>query len=501
MDQALRDRLLYRRQYLYGPRVEGFESWQRATLPDACELAVHPDLELTQVAEGENTLVLLGYMLDPNDVQADNRQILVNLLKGSPTSQDLLGKLDRVAGRYVLFVYWATEHFVLIDAAGMRQVFYARDRKGQFWLAAQPGLLEQQLGLEYSPDARAFLESPVIQQSHEPWWPGISTPFETVEHLLPNHLLNLESGLVARYWPVKPITRYNVQVGAEKAAAILRGIMLAANHRFELAMALTGGYDSRIVFAAGREIVHDLHVFSMVYHKLTLKASDITLSDELASYAGVPHQVFHCDQPMDEDFSWLYTHNLEKSYQSYGNIVYGRYLNLDEKKVVIKSVVNEIARCFYYRTGVYPYNVTPDLLCRVSKLGVHPFTLQYFSQWMEDAACVEKLGYKLLDFFYWENRNANWQAMSQLEFDLAHEEFTPFNHRELLSTMLGVDYRQRCMPRNEFQRELVRCSWPELEQFPYNPNARVIKKPVYDGPWMNAARWIKYHLLTKRYKK
>ena len=500
MKSEQRSRLLYRRQYLYGPKVNGFTWWQHNTLPNGCELAVHPELEYTRVDDGPRTLAMLGYMLDPLHPQADNRQVLRGLLQKFATCEELIATLDNVSGRYVLFIFSGMEQYVLMDAAGLRQVFHYQDENGSMWLCAQPGLLQQVIMLSYSEEAQVFLNSPVIRSSHEPWWPGTSTPFSNVKHLLPNHLLDLVSGEVRRYWPNAPITRFGLREGAEKSAALLRGIMAAANHRFHLAMALTGGYDSRIVFAACREIMADLHIYSMIYHKLTTESSDIKVAAQLAQYVGKPHQVFTCDEPMDDDFEYLYPHNLEKSYQSYGHIVYGRFKNLDQRLVVVKSVVNEIARCFYYRTGIYPYRVTADLLCRLSKLGVHPFSERYFAEWLDDALVVEKYGYKLLDFFYWENRNANWQAMSQLEFDLAHDEFTPFNQRELLATMLGVDYRQRCMPKNEFQRELVRCNWPEMDTFPYNPTSRVLKKPLYEGPWMVPARWLKYHLLKRSTK-
>lgn len=490
-------RLRFRRQFIYGPKVDQFSTWPHHLMPNGYEVAVHPDLQFTRADHEGDSLILLGYVFDIDHPELDNQQVLDNLLINSKSKSQFLEKLDQLSGRYVLFVFLNEEQFVLMDAAGMRQVFHYQRPDNSIWLCSQPGILQNLFDLHYSKDAESFLASPTILASREPWWPGTSTPFEEVRHLLPNHLLDLRTGEVKRYWPREPITRYKMRAGAEKATSILRKIMIAANMRFDLAMALTGGYDSRIVFAACREIVKDLHVYSMIYHKLSDTSSEITIAKDLAKFAGVPHEVIRCNQPMTEDFKALYEHNLEKSYQSYGHIVYGRFLNLDENKVVVKSVVNEIARCFYYRTGVYPYQITTDLLCRISKLGTHPFTYRYFSEWLEDAKPVEKLGYKILDFFYWENRNANWQAMSQLEFDLANDEFTPFNHREMLSIMLGVDHRRRCMPKNEFQREMVRCSWRELDDFPYNPGAKVIKKPFYEGPWMTLARWVKYNLIKR----
>jgi len=497
MNAAERSRLLFRRQYIYGLEIVGFADWNHLLLPNGYTLASHPDLDCTRLHSDGKTLVLLGYMLDPNAPEGSNQTILANLCREADDQNRLLEHLDSIAGRFVLFVFCDLGQYVVTDATGLRQVFYHRTPQGALWLAAQPGLLQQQFNFQYSAEAQSFLQSPAIVNSHEPWWPGTSTPFAEVSHLLPNHVLDLCNGEVRRFWPVKPLVPQEYHKGAEKSAALLKGIMCAANQRFDLAMALTGGYDSRIVFAACREFVTDLHLFSMIYHKLTTQSSDIRVAAQLAEIAQMPHQVFACDQAMDKDFAYLYTHNLEKSYQSYGHIVYGRFLHLDQKKVVVKSVVNEIARCFYYRTGVYPYRINTELLCRVSKLGDHPFVQKHLGAWLDDAAPAEKLGYKLLDLYYWENRNANWQAMSQLEFDLAHEEFTPFDHRELLTTMLGVNHKYRCMPKNRFQRELVRQSWLELDAIPYNPTSKVIRKPFYEGPWMNAARWIKYHLITR----
>jgi hypothetical protein len=498
MESAVREKLLYRRQYLYGPRVDEFPQWRHINLVNGCHLAVHPDLEVTEYKSKPCSLVLLGYLLDPEAPAKLNADILKDLASIGGTTEQITNALDGYGGRYVLFIFNGGDQIVVNDAGGLRQVFYHRAADGGLWLAPQPGLISQKFGLKYSQEAQDFLNSEVIQKNKELWWPGTSSPFKEILHLLPNHQLDLKTGAVKRYWPRERIKKYSVTEGAKIGSRILRGLMKAANNRFDLAMAMTAGYDSRIVFAASKEILKDLYGYTMIYHKLTPTSSDVVWAAKLAEFVGIQHHLFACDKPMTDEFEYLYTHNLEKSYQSYGNIVFGRFQNLDQKKVVVKSVVNEIARCFYYRTGVYPFNVGPDLLCAVSKLGAHPFARRNFSEWMDDAKPAQENGYKILDLFYWENRNANWQAMSQLEFDLAQEEFTPFAHRTLLATMLGVDHKHRCMPKNVFQREMVRASWPELDTLPYNPTSKIIRKPFYEGPWMTAARWIKYRFLRKR---
>ncbi|HPS41986.1 MAG TPA: hypothetical protein PK040_05230, partial [Anaerolineaceae bacterium] len=141
MDAELRQRLLFRRQYLYGAQFEEFSDWTRVQLPNGSLLAVHPDLEVTQVQERTFHLVLLGYVLDPDVPKADNHSILSERCKKASNSQALIGSLDRLGGRYVLFIFTPYEQIVLNDAGGLRQVFYYRDSKGNLWLAPQPGLL------------------------------------------------------------------------------------------------------------------------------------------------------------------------------------------------------------------------------------------------------------------------------------------------------------------------------------------------------------------------
>ena len=497
MPVLTREALIHRRQFFYGPEFDVFQHWITVTLPNGYKLAVHPDLELTQSATNRFTLTLLGYLLDPAQPEAGNQEILEKISAQAKDPRALVTALDHFGGRYVLFVFHEQENFVLNDAGGLRPIYFHLSGAGELWLAPQPGLISDKFGFTHSEAADRFLASEAIRKNPEPWFPGASTPFDEITHLLPNHLLDLDSGRVERYWPLKPLKKIPLKQGVARSAEIIRNTVKAAHQRFELALGLTGGYDSRVLLAASRELVSDIHIFTMIYYKLTRQSSDIVVAAELAQKAGVAHQVFACDQAMDDEFAWLYEHNLERSYHNYGNIVYGRCMNLDPQMVVLKAAMSEITRCFYYHAGVYPYNITPELLCRLSRLGTDELVMQAFSEWYANARYVEKLGYKLLDLFYWENRIANWQAMGQLEFDLAHEELTPYNQRELLVTMLGVNLKYRSMPKNRFHRELIKALWPEMDEIVYNPTSKVIRKPFYEGPWMQVGRWIKYRILRK----
>jgi hypothetical protein len=99
-----------------------------------------------------------------------------------------------------------------------------------------------------------------------------------------------------------------------------------------------------------------------------------------------------------------------------------------------------------------------------------PFAARHFGLWLDEASPVARQNrVDILDLFYWEQRMGSWQAMSQLEWDIVQEEFTPFNCRELLSLMLGVDERYRKPPGYAFHRQIIRNLWPETLKEPINP--------------------------------
>ena len=90
----------------------------------------------------------------------------------------------------------------------------------------------------------------------------------------------------------------------------------------------------------------------------------------------------------------------------------------------------------------------------------------------EADAVARDYGFKILDLFCWEQRMGNWQAMSQTEWDIVQEVFTPFNCRELLTTLLAVDLKFRKEPNYRLYREIINTLWNDVLSEPINPISR-----------------------------
>jgi hypothetical protein len=95
----------------------------------------------------------------------------------------------------------------------------------------------------------------------------------------------------------------------------------------------------------------------------------------------------------------------------------------------------------------------------------------------------------ILDLFYWEQRMGHWGSQYPQEQDIAIEELSPFNNRNLLLSLLRVPSSERASPDYSFFRKLIGELWPEALAEPINPgNAGDYLKSV-----------VKRHSVTRYY--
>jgi len=79
------------------------------------------------LAKGNRSLTLLGFLLDPDNPVADDRQILEKLfapLCENKTGRKELESLDRLGGRWILIVDNGADAELVTDFFGMRQVLH-----------------------------------------------------------------------------------------------------------------------------------------------------------------------------------------------------------------------------------------------------------------------------------------------------------------------------------------------------------------------------------------
>jgi hypothetical protein len=491
--------LLYRYQFFFGKTPFKQDGWLVRSMPEGNCLSTHPDLDVTQVSANGFQVTLLGFILDPDCPEDGNAEILERLCASAGSVDQWIESTEPMGGRWLIFLYHRDTGVFFNDPAGMRTAYYYLDAEGNAWLGTQPGLFQHQFIMNISPEGASYMGSARFVEKLETWWPGKSSPFTGVYHLHPNHYFDLKAKRPARYWPVTPFKRVPLEEGVRIAAKTIKGMMASARKRFPLAVSLSSGLDSRMVFAGCRDFADDVFIFSMMYRHLTPESDDVRVPSEMARSLDLDHHIIDASVDMTSEFAEVYSANTTGIKDDWGKMVYSRYEHVPQNYVILKGTGSEIVRCRYWPLGVYPYRVTLRDLVNLAYLGNDPLVISSFREWMKEALPTEKLGYKLLDMFSWENEVGNWYALGQVVNDLSHQDFAPISNRRLINAMLGVHPKFRSYPEHVMERRITAYLWSDLAKFPYTPSRKAPRKQALEGPVLNSLRWARYLLFKKKF--
>jgi hypothetical protein len=468
------ERLLYRNQFVLGPRhAEELPSWKKFSVGEALCLTVHPDLSCCQASENGRSVTLLGFMLDPAIADATDQAIVNNLVRKLSRCQDFFPHTYRYGGRWILIVSDGNTTALFHDAAGTRQAYYTNAQYGtDLWCASQPGLLAKLLGLQMSQEALELIGSYAFRQNREYWWPGDGSPYAEISHLLPNHWLDLGTGQVRRYWPEGNLAERPLEEVIEKIAASLRGMLASAANRFELTLAITAGWDSRLVLAASKDIAHRISYMTVRQMGMRDNHPDISVPARLLPRLGLEHHVVRASLILDPDFIGTFKANATLAHDHYIPDAQAILKFYGLRKAVISASVSEIAR--YGILQLTGRSTPAELSETVYRTGDNQFAIREIEKWFAGIGNIYNLDLETV--FFWEQREGNWLAGNQLEFDTAWQEIIiPYNCRNLLIDMLSVRKRDRWAPRNMLYRRLIMHLWPDVLQEQVNPHRPRLK--------------------------
>ena len=475
MDRSL-ENLRFRRQFILGPNyVDIFGSWNKVSIASRYYATVHPDLNICQVRRETKSITLLGYILDPYHPQYKDEDILTDLLIKLRSCADIGSFFQYtypLGGRWILVIENGDEVSLFNDAAGYRQVYYTTgSNDASVWCGSDPLILADLLNLEIDVEVREFV---TFQKEidNQYWLPGDTSLFEGVKHLLPNHYLNLRDGFCKRYWPDRKIEKLSLKEVVRRNSEILTGLIESACNRFDLAMSLTSGLDTRLLLAGSRNVYDRIYYFTMIYWDMDKNSADVKIPRKLLSKLGIEHHIIECPSSMEKWFKEIYDGNVSLHHDVYGVIAQGMHEHYPKERVCVKGNAIPITKCVYARklSSDERRNITSLTLARLTGMGDSKFVLKSLDDWISGAQDRHEVD--LLDLFFWENREGNWQAMSQLEWDIVQEVFVPYNCREFLVNMLSVEERFRRGPDCTGYRMMISKLWPEVLSEPINPHKK-----------------------------
>jgi hypothetical protein len=478
-----KNKYLYRRQFILGSCFIDFQNWKYEKIDNNYYLSVHPDLQITKAKLNDNLIIMLGYMLDPLNPSYNNDQIVDSLIKKSNIIDDVFDLCGRMGGRYVILIKINNYFRIFNDATGMRQVFYHTDNQNHLWCASQPSIIAENFNLK--PDQEIcdnLLKTSLFSNTTEYWYPGNSTSYKDIFHLTPNHFIDLRDHHIERYWPKKKISRIPYKECLKKSVFLLENMLEAASNRFNLALGISAGYDSRLVLSAGKKVSNKIFYFTHIREDVDLNMDDVTIPAELLPKLNLQHHIIKIPDKMDSNFENVLKKNISMARTTKGLNVYAlfEYFKNEKKEIVLSSGnISEIAKRNVRRlprlSNIF---INGFILSSVANMNASKFAIKKFKEWFLSAKETSKYGMKIFDLFYWEQRMANWAAMTFSEMDIGFENFSPFNCRELLENMISLPLVYRSQPDYIFHTDLIQIMWPETLQLPINPEKKKIRKAI-----------------------
>jgi len=463
---------LYKRQYVLSTRkVNLFEKSSVTKVCDTHILTTEASLTVTKMSDGTQNLILLGFLLDPNNPKYGNEKIVSELLSKSNNFSDITLNTHSLGGKWILFYYSEAEGLNIVnDIVGSRQVYFTQF-DNETWAASQPHVLAQLCDkpLSKNPDIEGYIASEQFKFTERAWI-GDESRYEDVYHLLPNKYLNCSSGEVIRFWPINRIKKQTLGEVVPIVSNNLQGIISSANNRFKLLLAVSAGWDSRVLLAASKRVINDCYCFIQKFDGMTSSHSDIDIPSKLSKELKFDFNVREAKNYSTEFESALLT-SVDIPQSENKRVLYYDFFSEFKEEVNVSGVVGELCRSRYGDKR----KASAQQLSAIFGRDDSVYAIKMAQKWLDEfkANNVEQTGVNIWDLFYWEQFIGNWGVAGQASSDLAIEEFFPFNCRNIIELSYGLD--DLAYEDSPLFIALINHMWPEALSEPVNPKSKLEK--------------------------
>lgn len=500
------DKYLYRRQYILGPRFdESLENWQKIKISKEYYLTAHRDLNVTECHFQNRSIFLLGYLIDPFNTAHNDSQIIRRIIQNINSIDDIYEELSEKCGRFVMIVLMGSDFRIFSDTCGLRQVFYCVDQNGTIWCASQPHLIAKQLSLKVCEEVRNDLKTTLVFNTAEYWYPGRLSLYNEIFHLLPNHYFDMHLKKSIRYWPNKRLNSISMPECVGKVTQLLSGIIEGAVNRFSIAFAISSGLDSRTLLAVSKKVSKEIQYFSQCEESDSTTNPDVLIPSIALKELGLKHDVVILPKEIDQEFKNLLEKNvltarIVKGINAYA--IHEKYNSNNREIVVLYGNCSEITKRDRFRFPKLPaFLLNGNTLAAMAFMSGSYFAVAEFNRWLQPLKKLTHFNIDILDLMHWEQRVGNWGAMTFSELDIVFDSICPYNCRKYIEYMLSVPFKYRTRPAYQLHHKIINSVWPEILQYPINPEKNRIKKGIEDFLyWTNIYDIVKYfHIMF--YKK
>lgn len=459
------------------------------------------------VVEGKNVVILIGNLLpykklednnrmvlyigefyDPDIPKNNNAEVIESIHDSSSTFEEILNKTYSFFGKWLIIEEKNNIIQCMGDAHSTKSIKYHKINVG---VSDTASLLAKQFNESTSLDLPT--EEPHYQFTKKEyirtrWWCGDATFYPNILSLLPNHKLEINCNDRTIITANRSIVTRDIKIDNEeqfieqcysRSKQLMQGFFKALDNRTTYGLTVTGGYDSRIIFAASHSIYgKNAHYFISRSKDMGEDHPDISIPKEICRQMKCNFSIYN----ITED---NLTINLIKEYfpdapvEAYSRHNFIKYLkSIPNNSRIIYGLIPETMSGYYFNRLI---KINAEGLADMARHAGSKFAEQKYSEWLEKVKSEDlPLGYSILDLFYWEHRGGRWGAQYVNICDLFQDSLWGFNCREFYDIWLKTPIGIRSFPKRKNLIEIAKRFGEEYISVPY-------QKP---NKWMDKMRSI-----------
>lgn len=413
-------------------------------------IKVHPETPLHFSSKGGMNVCVIGHVFDPFNKTFDAQALASDLCDRSANEDAFHHQLDNLSGKFVVLLGRGNTWRVYQDAFASKSVYYDAQVPGVVGSHAE--LVADATGDGVDLNVIAFLQSPAYQKRDVKYLPGLRTIYQNVFYCPGNHVLELVTGAVRRYYP-RP---YKDEPSDDLLIRYLDGYSdyIVQNFDREL-FGLTGGLDSRTMLAPLSAKKVPMTTFTLNRGDVNGGSpKDIALAKQLSAEVGADHHEVVIDYAALTPNYFKETMQVLRQNTGFARLnspvantqLYARFKKLQakEKLSYSRGFGGEILRGFYQGKGGEISSVEARQFA--SAYGVmpkSPFVRDSFQDFINRSDFSNLDGVDINDVFYWEHRMSGWGSLAVAETDILACTFVGYNSRRLYNAFFSRPFEER----------------------------------------------------------
>jgi len=371
--------------------------------------------------------------------------------------------IHSLAGRFAAVWLGRGGTRVFLDASGSLGVVYCAEQE----IAASTAFL---VPYQDASDDRLALVNEPTPYPYDPHLYFGLTVRHSVDWLLPNHYLDLESWRTVRYWPIgESESTDDVEDVLETVVNRVRESVRALVESGPVQMSLTAGNDTRALLACSKEFLDEIEFVTLAFPD-RIGRTDVNVARQMASALGLRHRVIRGRASFEDIDRVLYRTGCVAALDSRCQQGARMMANLDSKRPYLSASMAEVARQPSYRTwDPEPQPQDIERLLAWENQPAWPELIERGRRWLDDLPVRSAAG--IIDFVDFEQRYGGWTGYLPYAYPEGSAcTVYPFSDWRVFEAVLRLPFEYRLG--NRFTPDIVVREWPELAAFPIN-QARV----------------------------